>query len=262
MSRSGECESTPSGQQQSLANRFSVSDATPAIESAPIVSAAATAIRLAIVTNSNSGDKVAASLSSRIAARRSRKGKGRFEAKAAKKVDDSAAEFLDSLDDCTACADIREIAEEEHMLLARVTKVVGGSLLAVQLQDGSTGEARIPGSLRAKGKVSHKHHKAHVFGTGDVVLVEHGDVKAKFDSPAVLAHLEGRFRACSFPVPAGFFSSTKDAHSVATALAAGGGSTWEWEATAAPIHTAGKHAGGGAAATAVAEEEEIDPEFI
>jgi translation initiation factor IF-1 len=225
------------------------------------VSAAAAAIRTAIVTNSNSGDKVAASLSSRIAARRSRKGKGRFEAKAAKKVEDAAAEFLDSMDDCSVLADIRELAEEEHMLLARVTKIVGGSLLAVQLQDGSTGDARIPGSLRAKGKVSHKHHKAHVFGAGDVVLLEHGEVKAKFDSPAVLAHLESRFSACGFPVPAGFFFATKDAHSVATALAAGGGSTWEWEATSAPI-TTGKHgAGGGAAATAAAEEE-IDPEFI
>ena len=196
---------------------------------------AADAIRTAIVTNSNTGDKVASSLSSRIAARKTsaRKGKGRFAAKAAAKVDEIILEYLDFLDVCTNAAELREVAEHEHMLLARVTKVLGGGSLQIQTQEGGADvAARIPGHLRAKGKVSHKRHMAHVFGVGDVVIVEHGDVKGKFDSPALLAHLEGRFRACDFVLPAHFFSSSKDATVVALAAAAGEGETWIWDHSA------------------------------
>jgi translation initiation factor IF-1 len=225
------------------------------------VSAAAAAIRTAIVTNSNTGDKVAASLSARVAARRvaARKGKGRFDAKAAAKVEDIVLTYLNFLDVCTTADELREVAEHEHMQLARVTKVVGGSLLTVQLQDGTMGDARIPGHLRARGKVSHKHHKAHVFGTGDVVIVEHGDVKGKFDSPALLAHLESRFRALAFAPPATFFSAAKDAHVAATAASAGEGETWEWDHSADTAALAAKRsAKAGAGGGAAADDDEID----
>ncbi len=222
------------------------------------------------MTNSNSGDKVASSLSSRIAARKSaRKGKGKFDAKAAAKVDEIVMEYLDFLDVCTTAAELQEVAEHEHMMLARVTKVVGGSALNVLTQEGGAEQsARIPGHLRGKGKTSHKRSKAHVFGAGDVVIVEHGDVKGKFDSPALLAHLEGRFRACGFTLPTGFFSSAKDAHVVADAAAAGEGETWIWDHSADTATLAAKRsaartgAGGGAAAGAAAEEEEIAVEDI
>jgi translation initiation factor IF-1 len=177
-------------------------------------------------------------------------------------VDDIVLTYLNFLDVCTTADELREVAEHEHMQLARVTKVVGGTLLSVLLQDGTTGEARIPGHLRARGKVSHKHHKAHVFGTGDVVIVEHGDVKGKFDSPALLAHLESRFRALSFATPATFFSAAKDAHVAATAAAAGEGETWTWDHSADAAALAAKRSGAGGGAAAAAEEEEIDIDDI
>jgi hypothetical protein len=174
-------------------------------------------------------------------------------------VDDITLTYLNFLDVCTTADELQEVAEHEHMLLARVTKVVGGSAIHVQTQAGGSDEsARIPGHLRAKGKVSHKRHKAHVFGVGDVVIVEHGDVKGKFDSPALLAHLESRFRAIHFALPAGFFSAAKDAHVAATAAAAGEGETWEWDHTADAAALAAKRAAGGAGAAAAEEEIDID----
>lgn len=254
MSRLGECESAPIKATKSLAKPFSSVSASDAI-------------RTAIVTNTNTGDKVAASLSSRIAARKtaSRKGKGRFEAKAAAKVDENILEYLDFLDDCTTAAELREAAEESHRILARVTKIVGGENILVQPQDGGASvRARIPGHLRAKGKVTHKRQKAHVFGVGDVVIVDHGDIIGKFDSPALLAHLESSFRALGFAVPSHFFAVAKDAATVAEATAAGVGETWDWDYSSEVVALDAKRtaAGGGAAATASRDEEEIDIDDI
>ena len=176
-------------------------------------------------------------------------------------MEDIVLTYLNFLDVCTTADELREVAEHEHMQLARVTKVVGGSAIHVQTQmGGSDDSARIPGHLRAMGKVSHKRHKAHVFGVGDVVILEHGDVKGKFDSPALLAHLESRFRAIHFALPAGFFSAAKDAHVAATAAAAGEGETWEWDHSADAAALAAKRSGAGGGAAA--EEEDIDIDDI
>lgn len=183
---------------------------------------AASAIRTAIVTNSNTGIGVAAALSARVAARRTRvrKGKGRFDAKAAAKVDEIVFSYIDFLEEVVERPEDLDPAATGEMFLARVTKVVGGNLLTVLTQMGDTRSVRIPGALRAKGKVSHKRHKSHVFGVGDIVIVEQGDTKGKIDSPALLALLDARFSEIGYRVPAGFFSAAKDAAAVAEELAA------------------------------------------
>jgi translation initiation factor IF-1 len=187
-------------------------------------------IRAAIVSNANTGIKAAAALSSRIAARRFRKGKGKFEAKAAAKVDEIVFDYIDFLTEVVASPADLDPAVTGNMLLARVTKNVGGNLLSVILQTGEADTVRIPGALRAKGKVSHKRHKSHVFGTGDVIIVEHGDAKGKFDSPALLALLDARFSELGVVTPAGFFSSAKDAAALAEDLAAAKEETgWEFD---------------------------------
>ena len=183
---------------------------------------AQSAIRTAIVSNSNTGIAAAAALSSRVAARRSahRKGKGKFAAKAAAKVDEIVFSYIDYLQEIAVRPEDLDPATTGEMFLARVTRVLGGKYMEVLTQMGDTASVRIPGHLTAKGKVSHKRHMTHVFGVGDVVIVEHGDVKGKFDSPALLALLESRFSVIGYRVPAGFFSSAKDSVAVAEELAA------------------------------------------
>jgi hypothetical protein len=183
---------------------------------------AQSAIRTAIVSDSNTGIKAAASLSARIASRRTaaRKGKGKFAAKAAAKVDEIVFSYIDYLQEIAVRPEDLDPATTGEMFLARVTRVLGGKYMEVLTQMGDTASVRIPGHLTAKGKVSHKRHMTHVFGVGDVVIVEHGDVKGKFDSPALLALLESRFSVIGYRVPAGFFSSAKDSVAVAEELAA------------------------------------------
>jgi len=223
-------------------------------------------IRDAIVSNSNTGIKAAAALSSRIAARRtaSRKGKGKFEAKAAAKVDEIVFDYIDFLTEVAASAADLDPAVTGNMLLARVTRNVGGNLLSVVTQMGETDSIRIPGALRAKGKVAHKRHKSHVFGVGDVIIVEHGDAKGKFDSPALLAILDSRFSELGYVTPAGFFSCAKDASAVAEELAASKEDAgWEFdrtEETAKLLKTRSLHAKGGAGASS--DEEEVDVDAI
>lgn len=169
----------------------------------------AAAIRTAITSGTNAGTKAAAAFSSRIASR-AHKGKGKFAAKAAAKVDDLVFNFLDYLDEASKEA-LVATASVDKLYLARVTKVLGGSQMEILTQDNITERARIPGTMRAKGHVSHKRHMTHVFGVGDVVIVQHGDIRAKMDSPALLVLLEERYKKLGYPVPKGFFSSAKSA---------------------------------------------------
>ena len=216
-----------SGDKPSLASTSVVTDL--AVSATKSVTAAS-AIRTAIVSDSNTGIKAAATLSSRIASRRTaaRKGKGKFDAKAAAKVDQIVFDYLDYLEDCSA-EQLALTVQIDHMYLARVTRVLGGTLMEIKTQDNISEKARIPGHLRAKGSVSHKRHKTHVFGVGDVVIVEHGDIKGKFDSPALLAIMEARFEAIGYVVPAGFFSATKDATAHAAEVARPDDDGWEFD---------------------------------
>ena len=228
---------------------------------------AQSAIRAAIVSNSNTGIKAAAAFSSRIASRASaRKGKGKFDARAAAKVDQIVFDYLDYMSESTA-EQLALTVEIDKMYIARVTRIRGGTLMDVLTQDNIPETVRIPGSLRAKGKVSHKRHKAYVFGVGDVVIVEHGDIKGKFDSPALLALMEERFDKIGYHVPAGFFSATKDSTAHAEEVAKHGDDGWEWDYSeeAAKIlkkrSLRGPKAGCGDAPDSD-EEEEVDVDAI
>jgi translation initiation factor IF-1 len=227
--------------------------------SAPSVSATATAIRSVITSNSNTGIKAAAAFSSRIASRSAaaRKGKGKFAAKAAEKVDKMVFDYLDYLDDATV-EGLALTAATDKMYLARVVRLRGGHYIDVLTQDNVPETARIPGHLRAMGSVSHKRHMAHVFGVGDVVMVVHGDITGKFDSPALLALLADRFEKVSYTVPAGFFSATKDSTAHAAETAAGPVEGWEFDYSEETSKLRKKrtlHRGGGSAAAGDAEEE-------
>jgi hypothetical protein len=121
----------------------------------------------------------------------------------------------------------------DKLYLARVTRVLGGSQMELLTQDNTEERARIPGTLRAKGSVSHKRQKAHVFGVGDVVIVDHGDIRAKIDSPALLALMEDRFKTIGYTVPPRFFSATKDTSSFEAELKEAEEETgWEFDRSA------------------------------
>lgn len=224
------------------------------------VSVSAIAIRTAIATNSNSGVKAAAAFSSRIASRSaaSRKGKGKFAAKAAAKVDQIVFDYLDYLDEASA-VQLALTYDEDKMYLARVVRLRGGNYIDILTQNNVPETARIPGHLRAKGSVSHKRHMSHVFGVGDVVIVQNGDITGKFDSPALLGLMADRFEKISYTVPAGFFSATKDATAAAAeAAAAAEDAGWEFDYSeeAAKLRKKRTVRGGGGSAAAAEESDD------
>lgn len=205
--------------------KFDVTASAPFVT----VTTAAAAIRTAIASNSNTGISAASALSARIASHRSAgKGKGKFDARAASKVDQIVFEYLDYLD-VSSAKDLALTVATDHMYLARITRVLGGTQMDILTQDNIPERARIPGHLRARGSVSHKRHKTHVFGVGDVVIIEYGDIKGKFDSPALLALMEARFTSIGYTVPAGFFSGTKDSTTHAEELSRSDEAAWEFD---------------------------------
>lgn len=168
-------------------------------------------------------------------------------------------DYLDFLDGASK-EGIAATATSDNLYLARVTRVLGGSQMDVLTQDNAAERARIPGTLRAKGSVSHKRQKTHVFGVGDVVIIQHGDIRAKIDSPALLTLMEARFKTIGYPVPPRFFSATKDTSSFEAELKEAEEEVgWEFDRSAEAAKLIKKRtlrpAGG---AGAVDDEEEID----
>ena len=102
----------------------------------------------------------------------------------------------------------------------------------------------------------------HVFGVGDVVIVQHGDIRAKMDSPALLVLLEERYKTLGYPVPKGFFSTAKSASELEEELKDAEEETgWEFDysAEAAKMRkkrTLRQKPSGGAGAEESDEEEE------
>lgn len=227
----------------------------------PASSTTETVIRTAIATNSNSGVKAAAAFSSRIASRSaaSRKGKGKFAAKAASKVDQIVFDYLDYLDEATA-VQLALTYDMDKMYLARVVRLRGGNYIDILTQNNIPETARIPGHLRARGSVSHKRHMSHIFGVGDVVIVQMGDITGKIDSPALLGLMADQFEKVGYPVPAGFFSATKDASTAAAEAAAAAAETgWEFDysAEAAKLRKKRSVRGGGSAAAAEESDDDV-----
>lgn len=179
-------------------------------------------------------------------------------------MEDLVFNYLEFLDDATK-EGIAATVATDNLYLARVTRVLGGSQMEVLSQDNAVEKARIPGTLRAKGSVSHKRQKAHVFGVGDVVILQHGDIRAKIDSPALLALMEERFKTIGYPVPPRFFSATKDTSSYEAELKEAEEEVgWEFDrsAEAAKLRKKRSLRPAGGAGTTDEEEEEIDIDAV
>ena len=97
--------------------------------------------------------------------------------------------------------------ERASLILARVTRTVGGGRVVVQLMDG-TEDVSVPigGSIKMKGKAATKTDRSNCMCQGDLVVVRGGIAAGKL-SAAAAAHVSAIFAENDITVPRGFFGS-------------------------------------------------------
>ena len=116
---------------------------------------------------------------------------------------------------------------EEGMLAARVTRAVGAGRLQVTLQDGTLEySAKIAGNLAFKGRAATKQDRGSHMGVGDVIVVRGGLASGKL-SAAQTVRCGEIFEELEVRVPAGFFSTSRDATGAEAAAEADAGWTFD-----------------------------------
>jgi hypothetical protein len=96
----------------------------------------------------------------------------------------------------------------EYLMLARVTRTVGGGRVVVQLLDG-TADVSVPigGSIKMKGRAATKTDRSNCMCQGDIVVVRGAQASGKV-SAAAAAQIRTIFDELSVSYPKGFFTAT------------------------------------------------------
>lgn len=97
--------------------------------------------------------------------------------------------------------------ERASLILARVTRTVGGGRVVVQLMDG-TEDVSVPigGSVKMKGRAATKTDRSNCMCQGDLVVVRGGIAAGKM-SAAAAAHVAAIFAENDISAPRGFFGA-------------------------------------------------------
>lgn len=95
----------------------------------------------------------------------------------------------------------------EYLMLARVTRTVGGGRVVVQLLDG-TADVSVPigGSIKMKGRAATKTDRSNCMCQGDIVVVRGAQASGKV-SAAAAAQIRTIFDELSVSYPKGFFAA-------------------------------------------------------
>jgi chloramphenicol 3-O-phosphotransferase len=111
----------------------------------------------------------------------------------------------------------------EYLMLARVTRTVGGGRVVVQLLDG-TADVSVPigGSIKMKGRAATKTDRSNCMCQGDIVVVRGAQASGKV-SAAAAAQIRTIFDELSVSYPKGFFTATGSAEAVDDEFA------YEWD---------------------------------
>lgn len=96
----------------------------------------------------------------------------------------------------------------EYLMLARVTRTVGGGRVVVQLLDG-TADVSVPigGAIKMKGRAATKTDRSNCMCQGDIVVVRGAQASGKV-SAAAAAEIRTIFDELSVSYPKGFFTAT------------------------------------------------------
>lgn len=138
---------------------------------------------------------------------------GKAAMRAMTKNAESVDQFVDICERAPTAADMYDALERAALILARVTRTVGGGRIQVQLyaRDGVSEDVSVPigGSIRMKGKAATKTDRANCMCQGDFVVVRGGIAAGKM-SAATVAYIRGVFSDLEVMMPRGFFVVTDD----------------------------------------------------
>jgi len=104
---------------------------------------------------------------------------------------------------------LQEAMERSALILAKVTRTVGGGRVSVQLMDGEEASVPIGGSIKMKGKAATKTDRANCMCQGDYVVVRGGIAAGKM-SAATAAYIHSVFSDLMIATPKGFFTTIGD----------------------------------------------------
>jgi hypothetical protein len=138
---------------------------------------------------------------------------GKAAMRAMTKNAESVDQFVEICERAPTAADMYDALERAALILARVTRTVGGGRIQVQLyaRDGVSEDVSVPigGSIRMKGKAATKTDRANCMCQGDFVVVRGGIAAGKM-SAATVAYIRGVFSDLEVMMPRGFFVVTDD----------------------------------------------------
>lgn len=104
---------------------------------------------------------------------------------------------------------LQETMERSALILAKVTRTVGGGRVTVLLTDGEEASVPIGGSIKMKGKAATKTDRANCMCQGDYVVVRGGIAAGKV-SAATASYIRSVFSDLMIATPAGFFTASGD----------------------------------------------------
>jgi hypothetical protein len=98
-----------------------------------------------------------------------------------------------------------ERLEESSLTLGRVLRPLGGSMLDVQLQNGTSIRVPIGGNIRIRGRGGSKTDLTNCMTLGDLIVIRGGQAAGKM-SPADSAALRKIFKRLQLVTPKGFLA--------------------------------------------------------
>ena len=114
-------------------------------------------------------------------------------------------EYMYICDRAHSRSDLTDRLGSAALILARVTRTVGGGRVVVQLMDGTENvSVPIGGSIKMKGRAATKTDRANCMCQGDLVVVRGGIAAGKM-SAASAAHVSAIFADLEVSVPKSFF---------------------------------------------------------
>lgn len=119
---------------------------------------------------------------------------------------EAVEEVVEICDRAATAGDLQDRMERAALILAKVSRTVGGGRVQVLLQDGEEVSVPIGGSIKMKGKAATKTDRANCMCQGDYVVVRGGIAAGKM-SPATVTYVRQVFADLMVAMPKGFFPS-------------------------------------------------------
>ena len=134
---------------------------------------------------------------------------GKAAIRALTKNAEAVEEVVEMCDRAATAGDLQERMERASLILAKVSRTVGGGRVQVILTDGEEVSVPIGGSIKLKGKAATKTDRANCMCQGDYVVVRGGIAAGKM-SAATVTYVRQVFVDLMVATPKGFFPAADE----------------------------------------------------